>query len=209
APVTYNYDPRDPVPTIGGNITSGRPIMVGGAFDQREGSEFFGSKPPYRPLSERSDVLVFQTPPLAEDVEVTGPIQVKLWVSSNCPDTDFTAKLIDVYPPNPDYPDGFAMNLVDGILRVRYRDSWEKPSFMTTGRVYAIMIDAFPTSNLFKRGHRIRIDVSSSNFPHFDVNPNTGEPEGKARSGRIATNRVYLDAAHSSHVILPIIPART
>ena len=162
-----------------------------------------------RPLSERPDVLVFQTPPLTDDVEVTGPIEVKLWVSSNCPDTDFTAKLIDVYPPNPDYPEGFAMNLVDGILRVRYRDSWEKPSLMTPGRVYAIRIDAFPTSNLFKRGHRIRIDISSSNFPHFDVNPNTGEPEGKALSSRIATNRVYIDAAHPSHVILPIIPSRS
>jgi uncharacterized protein len=209
SPLTYDYDPRDPVPTIGGNITSGRPIMVGGAFDQREAPDFYGSKPPYRPLAERPDVLVFQTPPLSEDVEVTGPLTVELWISSNCPDTDFTAKLIDVYPPNPDYPEGFAMNLSDGILRARYRDSWEKPASMTSGEIYAIRVEVFPTSNLFKRGHRIRIDISSSNFPHFDVNPNTGEPEGQALSSRVASNRVYVDGAHPSHVILPIIPGRS
>ena len=209
SPLTYEYDPRDPVPTIGGNITSGRPIMVGGAFDQREGPDFYGSRSPYRPLAERADVLVFQTPPLSEDMEVTGPITAKLWISSNCPDTDFTLKLLDVYPSNPDYPQGYAMNLVDGILRVRYRDSWEKPSLMTPGQIYAITIDAFPTSNLFKRRHRIRIDISSSNFPHFDVNPNTGEPEGRALSHRVAANRVHVDAAHPSHVILPVIPTRS
>ena len=104
--------------------------MVGGAFDQREAPDFYGSTPPYRPLAERPDVLVFQTPPLTEDIEVTGPLTVNLWISSNCSDTDFTAKLIDVYPPNPDYPEGFAMNLTDGILRARYRDSWEKPTPM-------------------------------------------------------------------------------
>jgi putative CocE/NonD family hydrolase len=201
----YEYDPRHPVPSIGGTITSGAPVMVGGAFDQREGPRFFGSTEPYRPLAERPDVLVFQTPPLAEDVEITGPIRARLWISSNCPDTDFTIKLIDVYPPNADYPEGFAMNLTDGILRARYRDSWEKPRLMLS-TVYLIHVDAFPTSNLFKRGHRIRLDVSSSNFPHFDANPNTGEPEGQARLSRVATNRVYTNASRASHVMLPIIP---
>ncbi|MDQ3948750.1 MAG: CocE/NonD family hydrolase [Gemmatimonadota bacterium] len=204
----YEYDPRHPVPTIGGTVTSGQPVMVGGAFDQREGPWFFGSRRPYRPLAERSDVLVFQTPPLEEDLELTGPLTFNLWISSDCPDTDFTAKLIDVHPPNPDYPDGFAMNLTDGILRVRYRDSWERPSLMNPGTVYPIRVDAFPTSNLFRRGHRIRVDVSSSNFPHFDVNPNTGEPEGRAREMRVATNRVYLDRQRPSHVVLPVIPRR-
>lgn len=204
----YEYDPRNPVPTIGGTITSGQPVMVGGAFDQREGPRFFGSREPYAPLAARKDVLVFQTLPLEEDVELTGPISANLWIASNCPDTDFTAKLIDVYPSSADYPIGFAMNLTDGILRVRYRDSWENPTLMTPGTVYAIKIDAFPTSNLFRRGHRIRLDISSSNFPHFDVNPNTGEPEGRARGMRVATNRLYLDRARPSHVILPIIPPR-
>ena len=204
----YDYDPRHPVPTIGGTVTSGRPVMVGGAFDQREGPRFFGSREPYRSLAERRDVLVFQTPPLAEDVEVTGPITTHLWISSDCPDTDFTAKLVDVYPPNPDYPEGFAMNVTDGILRVRYRDSWENPSLMTPGTVYRVHIDAFPTSNRFQRGHRIRLDVSSSNFPHFDLNPNTGEPEGQWTRMRVARNRVYMDRARPSYVVLPIIPAR-
>jgi putative CocE/NonD family hydrolase len=204
----YRFDPAHPVPTIGGTVTSGQPVMVGGAFDQREGPRFFGSTEPYRPLADRPDVLVFQTPPLDAPVEVTGPITANLWIASDCPDTDFTIKLVDVYPPNGDYPDGFAMNVADGILRVRYRDSWERPSMMTPGTVYAIRVTAFPTSNLFARGHRIRLDISSSNFPHFDVNPNTGEPEAKATGSRMATNRVFMDATRPSHVVLPLIPAR-
>jgi putative CocE/NonD family hydrolase len=180
--------------------------MVGGAFDQREREDFFGSTEPYRPLAERNDVLVFQTEPLAEDVEVTGPFVVRLWISSDCPDTDFTAKLVDVYPPNEDYPDGFAMNVTDGILRCRYRDSWEEPSLMTPGEVYEVTIEAFPTSNLFATGHRIRVDVSSSNYPHFDLNFNTGEPEGMATESRVATNTVWMTAERPSHAVLPIVP---
>jgi uncharacterized protein len=205
----YVYDPAAPVPTIGGTVTSGQPVMVGGAFDQREGPRFFGSREPYRPLAERADVLVFETPPLDGDVEVTGPIVVNLWVSSSAPDTDFTAKLIDVYPPSADYPSGFAMNLTDGIIRARYRRSWERPQPMVPGTVYQVRIEAFPTSNRFVRGHRIRLDVSSSNFPHFDANPNTGEPEGRSGSRRAATNRIYLEAGRPSHVVLPVIPARS
>jgi len=205
-PRTYRYDPAAPVPTIGGTITSGLPIMVGGAFDQREAPQFFGCREPYRALSQRADVLVFATPPLQSDVEITGAIEAQLWIASDAPDTDFTFKLLDVYPPNEDYPDGYAMNLTDGILRCRYRDSWRWPRLLTPGRVYRIDIAAFPTSNLFKNGHRIRIDVSSSNFPHFDFNPNTGEPEGKATRTQIATNRVFVDQAHPSHVVLPVIP---
>jgi putative CocE/NonD family hydrolase len=205
---SYPYDPRHPVPSIGGTITSGAPVMEGGAYDQREGSRFFGSEPPFRPLAHRPDVLVFQTAPLPHEVEVTGPIVVTLWVSSDAPDTDFTAKLVDVYPPNADYPDGFAMNLTDGILRARYRDSWERPSMMEPGRVYRVRIEPFPTSNLFARGHRIRLDISSSNFPHFDLNPNTGEPEGAWTTTRVARNTVHLSRAHPSQIVLPVIPAR-
>jgi putative CocE/NonD family hydrolase len=206
-PKEYRYDPAAPVPTIGGTITSGQPIMVGGAFDQREGPRFFGCRDPYRSLEKRADVLVFATRPLAADVEVTGAIEARLWIASDAPDTDFTIKLLDVYPPNEDYPQGFAMNLTDGILRCRYRDSWLHPRLMEPGRIYAIRIEAFPTSNLFKAGHRIRIDVSSSNFPHFDFNPNSGEPEGKAMRMQIANNRIYVDADHPSHVLLPVIMA--
>lgn len=204
----YLFDPRTPVPTIGGTVTSGRPVMEGGAYDQREAPEFFGSTVPGRALAERDDVLSFQTPPLEREVELTGPLTVKLWISSDCPDTDFTAKLVDVCPPNEDYPEGYAMNLTDGILRVRYRDSWEQPALMTPGQVYAITIEAFPTSNRFLPGHRIRLDISSSNFPHFDVNPNTGEPEARATGMRVARNRVYLDRSRPSHAVLPVIPAR-
>lgn len=207
--LTYRYDPARPVPSIGGTITSGAPIMVGGAFDQREREDFFGSEPPYRPLAERDDVLVFQTDLLEEDVEITGPLVVTLWISSDCPDTDFTAKLIDVYPPNEDYPDGFAMNLTDGIIRCRYRDSWETSSMMEPARRYRVTIEAFPTSNLFKAGHRIRLDISSSNYPHFDINFNTGEPEGLATHARVATNTVWMDLEGPSHAVLPIVPAGT
>jgi uncharacterized protein len=205
APLAYDFDPRHPVPTIGGAISSGAPVMEGGAFDQVEGPRFFGSRPPYLPLATRPDVLVFQTEPLADEVTVVGPITVKLWVSSSCPDTDFTAKLIDVYPPSADYPQGFAMNLTSGILRCRYRDSWEAPALMTPGEVYEITVQPFPTGNRFARGHRIRLDVSSSNFPHFDVNPNTGGPEGRGQTARVATNTVYVDAARASHVVLPVV----
>jgi len=205
---TFRHDPRNPVPTVGGAITSAEPLMFGGAFDQREGPKVFGARPPYQPLSARPDVLVFQTPPLQEDVEITGPVTAEFWISSDCLDTDFNFKLIDVYPPNDDYPQGYAMNLTDGVLRVRYRESWEHPKLMQPGEVYQIRIEAFPTSNIVKRGHRIRVDVSSSNFPRFDINPNTGEPEGRARNHKIATNRIHLDRTRASQVILPIIPRR-
>jgi putative CocE/NonD family hydrolase len=191
ASLSYNFDPAHPVPTMGGTVTSGEPLMRPGGFNQNQDA--------------RPDVLVFETEPLAADVEVTGAIEANLWISSDAVDTDFTIKLIDVYPPSEDYPQGYALNVTDGILRCRYRQSWSDPALMTPGEVYAIKVTAFPTSNLFKRGHRIRLDVSSSNFPHFDVNPNTGAPEGKGLELRVARNTVYMDAARASHVVLPII----
>jgi putative CocE/NonD family hydrolase len=205
-PLTFDFNPEHPVATMGGTVTSGEPLMRGGGYDQREGPNFYGSREPYLPVAARPDVLVFETKPLEDDVEVTGVIEAQLWISSDAPDTDFTIKLIDVYPPGEDYPDGFALNLTDGILRCRYRDSWESPTLMSPGQVYRIKVEAFPTANLFKRGHRIRVDVSSSNFPHFDVNPNTGAPEGTGLSRRIARNTIFMDAGRPSHVILPLIP---
>ncbi len=201
----FRYDPRHPVPSIGGAITSGEPVMVGGAFDQREGPRFFGSEQPGRALADRPDVLAFLTAPLAEDVEVTGPVEAELWIASDCPDTDLTIKLLDLYPPNADYPQGFAMNVTDGILRCRYRDNWEKPELMTPGEAYRIRVRAFPTSNLFKAGHRIGLHVSSSNYPHFDLNPNTGEPEGRWTRMRVATNTVFMSRARPSALVLPIV----
>jgi putative CocE/NonD family hydrolase len=207
-PIVYDFDPSHPVPSIGGTITSGEPLMRGGGYDQREGPTVYGSRQPYLPLEARPDVLVFETAPLTEDVEITGAIEANLWIASDGPDTDFTIKLIDVYPPSADYPEGYALNLTDGILRCRYRDSWEAPTMMAPGQVYPIKVTAFPTSNLFKAGHRIRLDISSSNFPHFDVNPNTGAPEGTGLTRRVAKNSVYVDASRPSHVVLPVIPRR-
>lgn len=208
ASVSFDFDPKRPVPTIGGAVTSGEPLMRAGAFDQRTGPDIYGAAPPYLPLEARPDVLVFESEPLETDVEVTGDITAHLWIASDAVDTDFTVKLLDVYPPSADYPDGFALNLTDGIRRCRYRDSWTQPTPMQPGTVYKVTVEAFPTSNLFKKGHRIRLDVSSSNFPRFDVNPNTGAPEGEGLTTRVARNTVLLDAGRPSHVVLPIIPPR-
>ena len=203
---TYDFDPRDPVPTIGGALTSGQPVFEGGAFDQREDARFFGCRSPGLPLEARPDVLVFETPPLAEDLAVVGPIVVELWVSTDAPDTDFTVKLIDVHPPTPDDPRGFAMNLTDGIFRCRYRKGWDRPEPIAPGEVFRIEVEPFATANLFKAGHRIRLDVSSSNFPKFDVNPNTGAPEGEGRTTRIARNTVHMEAGRASRLLLPVAP---
>jgi len=206
-PLTYDFDPADPVPTIGGQLTSGQPVFEGGGFDQREAERFFGCRRIGLPLSARPDVLAFETAPLPEDVAVVGPIRVTLHVASDAPDTDFTAKLIDVYPPSADYPGGYALILSDGIIRCRYRTSFERPEPIVPREVFEVTIEAFPTANLFVRGHRIRLDVSSSNFPKFDVNPNTGAPEGTGRARAVARNTVYCDASRASHVVLPLVPA--
>jgi putative CocE/NonD family hydrolase len=202
---TYGFDPRNPVPTIGGNVSSGTGIMLQGAWDQTCGGHVWNCADKL-PLSARRDVVVFRTPPLAEDMEVTGPIDVKLWASSSAPDTDFTAKLIDVHPPTEDFPAGIDMNIEDGIIRARFRNSPECEELMTPGSVYEFTIRLYPTSNVFKAGHRIRLDISSSNFPRFDVNPNTGEPLNMHRRMQKATNTIYHDRAHPSHVVLPLIP---
>ena len=204
---SFLFDPNRPVPTIGGNVSSAHPIMEAGGFDQRESPSYYGSSPPYLPLAARPDVLVFQTEPLAQDLEVTGPISAHIWISSSAPDTDFTAKLLDVYPPSQDYPEGYALNLTDGILRVKFRSSWEKPELMEPGTVYPITIRLLPTSNLFVRGHRLRLDISSSNFPRFDVNGNTGENPGISAVKIPARNNVHHGPDHPSHLLLPEIPA--
>ena len=151
----------------------------------------------------------FQTEPLEEPVEIVGGLTVKLFVSSSAVDTDFTVKLVDVYPPSEDYPSGFKMNLTDGILRARYRETPERQVLMTPGEIYELTIEPFPTANRFKKGHRIRVDISSSNFPRFDVNPNTGEPLGKHRHKVNAENSVYHDAARASRIVLPIVPTKS
>jgi putative CocE/NonD family hydrolase len=206
APLSYRYDPARPVPTIGGAISSLEPVANAGAWDQVEAPEFFGCSPPYLPLASRADVLVFETPPLDAPLQIVGPVEAELYVATDAPDTDFTAKLIDVHPPSADYPRGYAMLLTDGIVRLRYAEDAEHPRLVEAGEVTRIQVTLFPTANLFLRGHRVRLDISSSNFPKFDVNPNTGEPEGLARLSRIAVNTVFADASRPSRIMLPVLP---
>ena len=202
-PITYSFDPHNPVPTLGGNISSQGTLMSVGAMDQRCRSDFWLCKDSL-PLSTRRDVVVFQTPTLAADTEVTGRLIVKLWASSDGPDTDFTVKLIDVYPPNRDFPAGVDLNIGDSIVRARYRNGPGKAEFLKPGQPYEFTIEMYPTSLVFAKGHRIRLDISSSNFPRFDINPNTGEPLNNNRGVRIAENTIYLDVQHPSHILLPI-----
>jgi putative CocE/NonD family hydrolase len=206
APITYQFDPKNPVPTIGGNVSSQGTLMFQGAADQRCRADFWLCTDT-RPLSARNDVVVFQTPLLDADMEVTGRLVVKLWASSDSLDTDFTAKLVDVYPPNADFPNGVDLNIADSIVRGRYRSGPGKAELMKPGETYEFTIEMYPTSLVFKKGHRIRLDISSSNFPRFDVNPNTGESLNDNRRTQVAHNTIYLDAKHPSLIILPVIPA--
>jgi putative CocE/NonD family hydrolase len=183
-PDQYTYDPSNPTPTVGGQVLG---YVPGGPYDQRQ-------------VESRKDVLVYSTPPMTKDTEVTGPISLELYASSSAIDTDFTGKLVDVAP------DGYAKNLTDGILRARYRVSQEKPSVMTPGQVYKFTVDLWSTSNVFRKGHILRLEVSSSNFPRFDRNMNTGEDQAPARKSVPAVNTIYHDMAHPSALILPIIP---
>ena len=207
AALSYDFDPADPVPTIGGAIASGAPVMFAGGFDQRETATLFGARHPGRALADRPDVLVFETAPLDRDTEVTGNVVAHLMATSSAVDTDFTVKLVDVHPATADYPQGYALNLAHGILRPRFRNSFEDPQPMEPGQVHAITIRTFPTSNLFLAGHRIRVEISSSNFPHFDVNPNS-DWRVPGASPQVARNSIFVDRDHPSSIILPIIPDR-
>ena len=186
-PERFEFDPANPVPTMGGANCCNPKLFAWGPMDQR-------------PVERRSDVLVFSTPPLREDLEVIGLVRVVLYAATSAPDTDFTAKLVDVFP------DGDARNLTDGILRLRYRDSLEKPQLAVPGQVYELNIDAGVTGNVFLKGHRVRLEISSSNFPRFDRNPNTGRPIADETVLRKADQIIYHDRLHPSRLILPVIP---
>ena len=186
APDVYRYDPGNPVPSLGGNNCCGTPTPAG-PKDQR-------------PVESRGDVLVYTSDTLKEPVEVTGPVKVVLYASSNCVDTDFVAKLVDVYP------DGRALNMAEGIVRARYREGAGKPKLLEPGKVYEMAIDLVGTSVEFQRGHRIRVDVTSSHFPQFDRNPNTGEPFGTSAVVKVATQTVHHSREYPSYVLLPVIP---
>jgi len=178
---SYRYDPTDPVPTLGGQNLA---LLVGPAD--------------LRPLESRKDVLVFSSDVLKEPVEVTGRISADLFVSSDCPDTDFTAMLADVYP------DGRSMLVTDGILRTRYRKSFEREEFLEPNKTYELDVDLWSTSLVFNKGHRIRVLISSSNSPRFEPNPNTGSPFRADRKTRVATNTLHLSGEHASRLVLPI-----
>lgn len=205
--LSWTADPANPVPTVGGAITSMQPLLSGGPYDQRERPGMFGHKAPYLPLASRPDVLVFQTAPLEAEVEVTGPVVAHLWIASDAPDTDINAKLVDVHPPSADWPQGFAMNLCEGVLRCRYREDRGRPRPLEPGVPVRITVELFPTANFFLAGHRIRLEIAASEFPHYDLNPQTGEPEGAWRRMRTAVNTVFTGPDRPSHVILPVQPS--
>ncbi|MDI7277359.1 MAG: CocE/NonD family hydrolase, partial [Anaerolineae bacterium] len=184
---TYVYDPRHPVPTRGGGLCCSPAALAAGAFDQR-------------PIEARPDVLVYTSELLAQDLEVTGPLSVELWAATSAVDTDFAAKLVDVYPC------GYARNVQDGIIRARYREGVERPAPVSPGEACRYTIDLGVTSNVFKAGHRIRVEISSSNFPRFDRNPNTGCLARQECDLRPAMQTILHDAEHPSHVVLPVIP---
>jgi uncharacterized protein len=186
-PDRYIYDPANPVPSKGGHSCCFATVAPVGPYDQTD-------------IEKRVDVLIYSTPPLPEAVEVTGPITVKLFAASSAPDTDWTAKLVDVAPG------GKIINLNNGIIRASHRNSLEKRDPIEPGQIYEYTITVFPTSNLFIAGHQIRLEISSSNFPHYDRNLNTGQPVGVDTKMVVARQTIYHDAAHPSHVVLPIIP---
>ena len=182
----FTYDPGRAVPTLGGNVAMHPPRV--GPYDQSA-------------IELRNDVLVYSTPPLEEDIEVTGPVVVQLFASTDRTDTDFTAKLVDVHP------NGYAQILLEGVIRGRYWKSFREQNLLSPNQIYQFYVDLWSTSNLFLKGHRIRIEISSSNFPKYDRNPNTGRKFGEDSEFLIARQKVYHDGAHPSHVVLPIVPA--
>jgi len=184
---TFVYDPANPVPTVGGPLCCDGAHLAAGPLDQKQ-------------VESRPDVLVYSTPVLTSDVEVTGPVTLDLFASSSAVDTDFTAKLVDVWP------NGFEQNLTEGILRARFRDSRETAKPLVPGKIYELKVDLWSTSNVFLKGHQIRLEVSSSNFPRFDRNLNTGKSAATDANFVKATNTVYHDVSHPSTLLLPVVP---
>jgi putative CocE/NonD family hydrolase len=187
-PDSYVYDPAYPAPSLGGHSCCGAQSGPQGPYDQT-------------PVEQRSDVLVYSSDPLTTDTEVTGPVRMRLWAASSAPDTDFTAKLTVLKP------DGEVINLNNGIIRTSFRDSLEQPRPAIPGQPYEYTIAIWPTSYLFKAGERIRVEISSSDYPQFAPNPNTGEPFGQSAATQPATQTILHDAAHPSEISLPVIPA--
>jgi uncharacterized protein len=184
---TYRYDPLNPVPTTGGNNCCGTPTAAG-PVDQR-------------PLERREDILVYTSDFLQEPLTIAGPVKMKLHAATDGPDTDWMIKFIDVYP------DGYSMPVSEGILRARFREGLDKMKLLTPNQVYEYEIELTGTADVFLPGHRIRIDITSSNFPQFDRNPNTGEALGSSSKTRIAHQTIYHGGTHLSHLEIPVVPA--
>jgi len=186
---TYTYDPGDPVPTEGGNLLMSGQVHLfkPGPRDQRG-------------IESRKDVLCYTSETLTAPIEVSGPVKAVLWAASDAPDTDFVVRLVDVHP------DGFAQNLCDGVIRARYRNSPTDEEMLEPGKAYEFTIDMWATSNTFMPGHRIRLDITSSCFPRWDRNANSGLPIGTDDKLFVARQAVLHDAAHKSRVVLPVIP---
>jgi len=181
-PLTYTYDPSNPAPTVGGTQLT----IPAGPMDQKS-------------VEQRADVLVFTTMPLTGPIEVTGRVRAKVWVSADVPDTDFIARLCDVYP------DGRSFNLCEGAIRARFREGRTKEIFLEPGKIYAMEIDLWSTSVIFNTGHRIRLQISSSSAPGYDPNPNTGAPFRANAETRKANVKLYVDSQRASHVVLPVV----
>jgi len=181
----YRYDPSDPVPTLGGNNCCGTPTLAG-PRDQR-------------PLEKRPDILLYTSDTLQEDLAIAGPVRMRLFAATDGPDTDWMIKLIDVFP------DGRSMPLSEGILRARFHNGLDKISLLNAGQVYRFDIEMTGTANVFQKGHRIRVDITSSNFPQFDRNPNTGDALGTSIRLRVAKQTIYHGGARASAILLPVV----
>jgi uncharacterized protein len=182
----YSYDPANPVPTLGGNNCCGSPTIAG-PKDQR-------------PVESRQDVLVYTSEPMQQPLAIAGPVEMRLSASTDGPDTDWMIKLVDVHP------DGRAINIAEGILRARFRKGLDKMELLKPGEVYDFEIDMAGTANVFRTGHRIRVDVTSSNFPQFDRNPNTGDALGSSARVRVAKQTVHHGGSRASYIVLPVVP---
>lgn len=183
SPISFTYDPQHPVPTVGGNQLT----IPAGPMDQHS-------------IETRPDVVVFTSDALTHPLEITGQVRVKLWAASDARDTDFFARLCDVYP------DGRSINISEGVIRARFREGTDHETLMIPGTIYPLEIDLWSTSVIFNQGHKLRVDITSSSDRGFDPNPNTGEPFRSGPKTVMAHNSIYLDAAHPSHILLPVMP---
>lgn len=212
ASASYSADPDNPVPSSTGvcytvtRLAAGgtKRVSTNGAWNQVEGPHLCGAALPFLPLAARDDVLVFETEPLAEDLVVAGHPVVELWIASDAPDTDFVAKLIDVHPSSADYPGGFALGVSEGIQRAKFRHGLDHEELLKPGEVVLVRVLLRPLANRFLKGHRLRLDLTSSSWPHFDVNTHTGRNPSADYERRVAINTIFHSREYPSRLLLPV-----